>query len=264
MLILALAQSPSADNYRQERLEWFGKVASGGTVRIENPYGNVRARFGGYENQVEILGVLQNFGAEDEGLEVRSREHGGNVEVLVGYPDKSEPTDGKSPVLGNPKDRVDLAVFIPMGCRYEVSSADGLIEIIGLKCDVEAENEKGEIVVKRTRGAVRLRSDRGSVLAELESGVTDREQVIETVTGDIAIYLWEDAHMDVNAATSGEISTDFTIQIEHRPMEEPGKYARATVGKGGTPLSLRSKQGRIRLLRLLRPIKPEEPKPVEE
>jgi hypothetical protein len=77
-----------------------------------------------------------------------------------------------------------------------------------------------------------------------------------TETGEIEVYLWEDADLDVRIATSGEISTDFSIDIEHRRFEEPGKHAVATVGKGGAELALRSKRGPVRLLRLQKYFKP--------
>ena len=48
--------------------------------------------------------------------------------------------------------------------------------------------------------------------------------------------------MTVSIATSGEISTDFSIEIEHRPFEEPGK------------------RGRVRLLRLQRQFHPSKTK----
>jgi hypothetical protein len=64
--------------------------------------------------------------------------------------------------------------------------------------------------------------------------------------------------MKVAIATSGEISTDFSLTIDHRRFEEPGKQAVAIIGDGGPQLSLYSKRGRVRLLRLPRHFKPDQ------
>ena len=50
-------------------------------------------------------------------------------------------------------------------------------------------------------------------------------------------------------ATSGRISTDFSLEIEHLRFEEPGKHGTATLGKGGPGLTIVSKRGAISLLR---------------
>mgnify|MGYP001064198187 CR=1 FL=1 len=64
--------------------------------------------------------------------------------------------------------------------------------------------------------------------------------------------------------TSGEISTDFSLQVERNRFEEPGKHALAVIGKGGPELSLASKRGNIHLLWLPRHFKREEAeKPAE-
>ena len=84
---------------------------------------------------------------------------------------------------------------------------------------------------------------------------------VRSIDGDIEVYLWEDASMEVHLATSGEISTDFTIEIEHRRFEEPGKHGRATLGAGGSVLSLHSKRGRVRLFRLQRDFNPDDEQP---
>ena len=97
---------------------------------------------------------------------------------------------------------------------------------------------------------------RGAVSVALESDATEQDQSITTETGDIEVYLWEDANVQVQLATSGEISTDFSIDIEHRRFEEPGKLGRAAVGKDGPLLVLESKRGRVRLLRQQRDFEP--------
>jgi len=105
------------------------------------------------------------------------------------------------------------------------------------------------VTLRKIEGAVDVRSERGKTMALLESGVTDRDQRFESVTGDIEVTVYEDAGHDVRIATSGRISTDFSLEIEHRRFEEPGKHGTATLGSGGPGLTMTSKRGAIGLVR---------------
>ena len=134
---------------------------------------------------------------------------------------------------------------------------EDLIEAKGLQSDFVAVSEKGDIRFRSIKGKVSAKTSRGSISAALENSVTEEAQQFSTITGDIEVYLWEDADMSVKIKTSGEISTDFTIGIEHHRFQEPGKHATAKVGEGGPGLSLYSKRGRIKLLRLQKDFKPE-------
>jgi hypothetical protein len=241
--------------------QWLEPIEGGGTLSVVNMFGNVYARFGGYENQVEILATAQRLESELPELKVDRKKVEGGLEIVVGPAvETTDATEG-SAARRNPKqfetrDRVDLVVFVPQGAIFEVRTGDGLIEAKGLKSDLIAESFKGDVRVRSIDGRVRAKTARGEISAMLETDVTKQTQELTTETGDIEVHLWEDADMEVRIATSGEISTDFSLTIEHRRFEEPGKYAEATVGGGGGGLRLYSKRGRIRLLRLQRPDRP--------
>lgn len=230
------------ESWRKETSEWLETIDTGGRVRVVNPSGNVYARFGGYENVVELLATIQRP-AGAAGPAVTVERAGAGLDVT---------TEGAA------QGRVDLVVFVPMGATFEARTEDGRIEIKGLKGETIASSIKGDIWIRSVEGRVRAKTARGEISAALENGTTPERQELTTVTGDIEVYLWEDADMQVRLATSGEIGTDFSIQIEHHRFEEPGKHASAIVGRGGPELLLSSKRGRIRLLRLQREFKPED------
>jgi hypothetical protein len=255
MVVPSIAESPQVDeNWEKHSHQWFDTIEPGGSVRVSNPWGDVYARFGGYEDQVEILATIQRL---DEGLpelEVRRERAGSDLAVTAavvatGDDHASDPAERK--------DRVDLVLFVPQGATLEIITEAGKIDVKGTKGDLVAQSIKGDIRVRSVQGHVQAKSDRGDLSIALEAGVTERPQELSTVTGDIEVHLWEDATANVKIATSGEISTDFSIQIEHRRFEEPGKRATAVVGGGGPELTLYSKRGRVRLLRLPRHFKPE-------
>ena len=230
----------SDETWRRESRQWLETLSPGAAVRVLNPLGSVHARFGGYAGQVEVLATLQydaaqalrpevSVTAEDAGLAVEAHGAGSGPSV-----------------------RADLVVFVPAGVTLNVETTHDAIDAKGLKGDLNASSVAGDITIRAVRGRVRAKTARGTLSATLETGATDRSQAFSTETGEIEIYLWEDAEQRVLVATSGEIGTDFSIDIEHFPGEEPGKRAVAVVGGGGPEISLTSKRGRIRLLRLPR------------
>ena len=225
------------------------KIRPGGTLRIRNPFGNVHARFGGYENEVEILTTTQRLEQDLPELRVDLQTGPDGMQINVDFERKANQA---APPPNGTRDRVDLVVFVPQGVTLDVETLDGMIEAKKLKGDLFASSINGDLKIKSIAGRVRAKTVHGQITALIEGGVTGEPQDLVTSTGDIEVHLWEDARFNVELATSGEISTDFSLEIEHRRFEEPKKIARAIIGDGGPELKLHSKQGRVRLLRLQR------------
>ena len=243
----ALLTTPAAGQTEPGRqtIRRFETIQAGGRVLAINHFGSVDARFGGYEHRIELVATAQRLDRELPELELRTETVGGGLDISV------VPRGGGLPYSGpERRDRIDLVLFVPLGVPLDVQTLDDPISVEGLKSDVAARSHTGDIHLRSIGGRVRANSVSGKILAILNSRATGLPQELSTETGEIETHLWEDAHLRVEIATSGEISTDFSLTIEHTRFEEPAKHARATVGGGGPLLTLRSKRGRIRLLRM--------------
>jgi hypothetical protein len=250
---LGLQQPPAAEEaWEKISSQSFETIEAGSRIRVVNPFGSIHARFGGYENEVEILSTVQRIegGPSGPAISISPAEDGG-LDVITTPGPKPDPPDG-------PRSRVDLVLFIPQGASLDAETREDQINAKGLKGNLTVRSDTGDIRIRSVEGRVRAKSARGQIAVSLETDVTSESQDFSTEIGDIEVYLWEDANMEVDIATSGEISTDFSISIEHRRHEEPGKHAVATVGQGGPKLALYTKRGRVRLLRLQRPLASEE------
>jgi hypothetical protein len=223
--------------------QWFESVPPGSTLRVNNPFGNIHARFGGYQGRLELLATSQRIDHDQPALVVRRLSHDRGLDVTVEA--EGEIAEGKPY-----RDRVDLVVFVPLGIRLEAQTLDDLIEIKGVKSDASVTTLTGDVRVRSVVGSVEVTTDRGNVSVALSSDVTERPQSVSSKTGSIEVYISEDADMDVSIETSGDITTDFSLAIEHRRLEEPDKHATARIGDGGDKLSLISKRGSVRLMRL--------------
>jgi hypothetical protein len=248
----ALTEDPDPD-FKQSanRVE---KIRPGGTLRVRNPFGNIYARFGGYENQVELLSTTQRLERDLPELRVDLQTGPDGMEISVDFELKADQT---APPQDGTRDHVDLVVFVPQGVTLDIETRLGSMEVKKLKSDLIASSIAGDMMLKSIKGRVRAKSERGKITAIIESGMTSLPQDIVTSTGDIEVHVWEDSQFNVELATSGVISTDFSLEIEHRRFEEPAKIGRAVLGDGGPVLKLHSKQGRVQLLRMQRDFSPE-------
>jgi hypothetical protein len=245
-LVLAAGQAPAGppdeNQWRKDSSGWTETIRTGETVRVVNPFGDVYSRFGGYENEVEVLATHQWLERDRPELQVLISRADDGLNVTVA------PGDGPSDL--DTRERVDLVVFVPRGATLDAQSHDGRIEVKKLQGNVIASSLKGDLTITSVKGRVLAKSSRGRITATLATGATQESQEFVTETGDVEVHVEEDAHMNVHLATSGEICTDFSIDIEHRRFEEPSKHAVAIVGQGGPRLRLASKQGRVCLRRL--------------
>lgn len=231
-----------------EERRLFAALPAGGRLEVENPYGDVRLRQGGESGtEVELFALLQPS-PQGELLEVAFATTGDTLTATVR---STKESTARRPA------RADLVLFVPSSfpVRVTTGSGDGLIEAKGIRGSLHAIAVRGDIVAKGVKGGICAQSRSGTISAEL--GGTGEQQSLVTETGAIEAYLWEDADLTVTAATSGEISTDFSLQIDYRRSEEPSKMATAVLGKGTSSLRIESKQGRVRMLRLPRGFKKE-------
>ncbi len=233
-----------------ERFSWREAVGSARSVKILNPHGDVRLRFGGYRGELEVAAVLQQLRPDGTKLEVRVVGDDEVITVTVEPASKSgEPV---AELLRDTTDRsrVDLAVMVPKALTVSARTERGMVECHGVKSDATLETTRGDIFVRKTSGCVNGRTEMGKIQVVLLPGVTESAQTFQSVTGDISVYVADTANLDVTLATSGEITTDYSVRIEHRDHEEPDKIAVARVGAGGRDLDLRSKRGSLKLRRL--------------
>ena len=243
VLLGGLASAEEQEFFEKTTATWFEPVGEGRTIRVDNPYGAIYTRFGGYEAKAEIIATMQRLEPDQPTLIVERHTVEGDLTITV----RVDGAQGDDVV--ERRDRIDLVLFAPIGRRVELSTLEDTIAVKGLQGDLQARTLSGDISLRKIKGAVDIETDRGKVLALLESGVTKSDQRFVSTTGDLEVTVYEDADLDVAMATSGQISTDFSLTIEHRRFEEPGKIATATVNKGGPKLSIRSKRGHVSLLR---------------
>ncbi len=231
-----------------DRFEWKGPIGRSEALRIENPFGDVRLRYGGDAGEIEVLSVMQQLRPDGIRLETRVIEGDDGLTIDVGWAEK--PGVENPPRPAGDRSRADLAVLVPRGASVEVDAPSGLIETRGVHGDVVLRSDTGEIRIHRHFGAVSASTGSGPISAVLLTGQTGEAQRFSSRTGPIEIWVSADAKLNTVLKTSEAITTDFSIDIEHRDGEEPDTIGRAVLGGGGPELRIESLRGDVALRRV--------------
>lgn len=249
LLILAAvpihAQGPQA----LDRDSWSGPLAPGSSIRVENPFGDVRLRHGGSEGNLEVAAILQQLSVDGSKLSL-SVDITDTMAVVsvVRYDHQGNPAP-QAP--RGDKARADLAIMIPEGFPSRAETRHGLIEARGVRGDIDLHTMAGTIRVAKHHGRITAGSDSGQMEITLLAAATTKTQEFTSKTGPITVFTPSTGNLDVAMATSGTFITDFSLKVEHHDTEEPNKTATASIGNGGSMLKMTSKRGDLALRRVV-------------
>ena len=225
------------------RIDLSFTLPAGQTVEVDNPYGSVYLRFGGYVHQLDVRATVQ----QPEGAPVFGFAPGVQGEVFRVAPTLPE---GAAPAATQ---RIDLVLYVPEGHPLRVRTAAGTIESRGVRADVDFRSLSGDIVARGTVGAIQADTGSGAIRVMLEPASAGVRQRLSTRTGDISVGVTDALGAELQLSSSGSLTTDYSIQIERRDGQEPDKRALATVGvaKGAKPglIQVESLRGNLRLWR---------------
>lgn len=234
-----LAATPAAEDAQPQRLDFSATLADDLAITIDNPYGDVRLRFGGFAHALEIHAVLQQ--PEDATpIVVRPGVDSGRYRFAPRLPAGAIVSEGQ---------RLDVVAFIPRGHAVAVHTEHGLVESHGVRADIDLESVSGDIAIRSTQGRVQAQTGAGAIEASFNAAPKGSRQRLATTTGNIVLAV--DDHLDaaLELATSGVFATEFSLDVEHLANQEPNKRARTTIGDGDAHITVESRRGEIRLLR---------------
>lgn len=229
-----------------ERAVWVRQVGAGISILVDNPFGDVHLRSSGPGGVLDVSAVMQQLAPDGARLDLDVDPGSAAVAVRIVRtvdPGLAEPVDDRS--------RADLAVLAPDGATVAVTTDTGAVESKGVQGALVISTRSGPITVRQKRGGLSLRSEGGDIVAFLEPGATTAPESFATVTGAITVWLRDAADADVALATSGAITTDFSITVEHHDHAEPDKSAHTAIGAAGRSVTMTSRRGDLALRRLL-------------
>ena len=232
--------TPAAAIPQPERKEFSATLVAGQAVVVDNPYGDVRLRFGGFTHTIEVEAVVQTpAGAPVMALQPASDENGRYL-IAPRLPEGTLLAGGQ---------RADIVVFVPLGHAVSVRTERGLIESHGVRGDVDLRSTAGDIAVRGTQGCVQAQTGAGSIEASLNAAPPKSKQHLATTTGNIVLGVSDKLDAELELATSGVFATEYSLQVTPLQGQEPNKRARAAIGAPTARINVDSRRGEIRLLR---------------
>jgi len=239
----AIAEEILMSDWVIEQVTRSHEVDGSKSVTIVNPYGDIRVR-GGDDKEISLYATLQHHTDDTETPEFIFIRDGDRLELETSYPDVA---DNPLPQRFS-KRRTDIALFVPSGLRLTLKTLDGRAESKGHKGHLVIEARAGQIIAA-TKGVVEARTESGDIRIEFRNRDWRGPSTIESISGDINVFMMSDPHVTVDIDTAGTITTDYSIEISHTPGSSR-KIARAVIGDGKHSLSIGNIAGAVRLGRV--------------
>jgi len=123
----------------------------------------------------------------------------------------------------------------------------GSVEIGNVGADVRVNSVSGSVNLGQVQGSVQVSSVSGGVKTTLMS-LSPEGIRINSVSGSVEIALKGDVNANFNAeGVTGQVYLDVPNVV--RESEENSHNVRARIGAGGTPITVSSVSGNVRLTR---------------
>lgn len=210
----------------------------GGNFQLENINGSVQVD-GWDRDEVEVSAVKrsQNGSGDVDQVQIDVESLPGQVAVHTRYPG-GQNTGVVVEYHVHVPYHVLLGAVKTVNGSVSVRGVDGAGDLRSVNGDVEVSNSAGHFNAKTTNGDLRLQ------LRQVTSAPMD----IETVNGSVVLSLPPDARANLKVQNmNGDFSSELPVSSATTPTNA-GAF-RAKLGVGGSEISLRTINGRIRLVR---------------
>ena len=245
-IFIATVAHGQPDDWTLERMDWSSTVEGLETVTITNRYGAVRVNgsSGDLAGIAEFHGMAQYHADDPRKPFLVSNFEDGALSLEITYPNDAEVSD---PPDSWRKRRIDFTVYVDKNARLSVETLHGDVVIRSYAGPIQIHSESGDVEIK-AEGPLQVLSKYGAVETLFQSADLPTPIALETLTGSILLSLPWHAAPKVSLETRGEISSDYSIDIQWQPNSIL-KRGSIDGSSSAEPVHLKSNQGKIRLLR---------------
>ena len=207
---------------------WATRLRSGDSVSLINEYGDLRARDSG-DSGLNYAAVMQQLEGEDREAEFGTQRMPDKLRIEV-----TAPPDWRG--------RVDASARVPPASPLDLRTANGMIEVRTGTNDVIASSPGGSFSI-RTGGRIEARGELGDMLIVMlgtDYG-SDAAGRIETIGGDVELWLQPEANVMLHARAGGGIDID--TGSAGVVIEKTDQDAEVSFGNGSAPLYVHTESG---------------------
>ena len=225
----------------QQVFEQTYKLPAGGHFLLDNVNGSVQVE-GWDRDEVEVSAVKtsQNDSSDVDLVKIDVQTHPGEVDVHTRYP------GGKGVDVA-----VEYHIHVPNRVLLgSVGTVNGSVLVHGVKGKGEGQlrSVNGNVEVTHSSGRFTAKTTNGDVRLELNHHVDGATMNLETVNGSVLVGLPSNGSADLKVHNmNGDVLSDVPGIFDRRAL--PGARAfQGKLGHGGGEISVRTINGRIRLL----------------
>ena len=213
-------------------------LSPGSRVAVENVHGSIRVE--GWDRAEVEVAVIKTFmapGAHPEDVVISVEQGEGELRLRTMY----------TVPLSLPA-RVDYRLRVPRQVKLKgLRTLEGDITVRNIEGSVDARSLRGDIDQANVSGAVDARTINGNIAVSLRALPDAATRLsLETASGNLFLRLPPGANADLEmSTTAGRIEGN----LPRAASVTPGDGAlRTRLGRGGTPVRLRTIRGNIRVV----------------
>jgi Putative adhesin len=212
---------------------------SGGSFLLENVNGSVRV-LGWEREEVEVRAVKSSFrNARDlDRVQIDVVSQPGRVAVRTLYP------EGQGVEVA-----VEYVVHVPYRVLLgNVQTVNGSVLVRDVEGEGDLRSVNGNVEVLDSSGRFSARTTNGDLRLELRHLLDGGPMKVETVNGSVFLGLPSNASADLRVLSmNGDFVSE--LPVVPRASTPASRVFRARLGEGGGPISVRTINGGIRLIR---------------
>ena len=228
------------------------RVPEGRWIRVRNVNGAIHVRASS-SDKVEVTATKSWRRGDPKDVRIETKK-GSDGSILVcafwtenatcsedGYSSHDDGDGGRR----NNDVAVEFEVRVPRGVKVGVWSVNGGVTVDGVSDEVRAGTVNGSVDAISAGGPVRANTVNGSVHATMGRLDGNEDLDFTTVNGTVVAEFAGDVDADIDLATvNGRFQTDWPVTISGRIDPH---HLRATLGKGGRRIRLRTVNGNVEL-----------------
>lgn len=244
--IIALA--PSALLAQDKDFQWSGKIDNGHWLYVHNMNGGVHVERG-TGDRVEITAVKNYRRGNPDDVRIESRKTAnGDVIICAFWVEEASCDERSYRSHGNNRNdtSVEFTVRLPANVKLGTSTVNGSVRVEGATDEVRATTVNGRVEAYSSGGPVTASTVNGDVDVRMANlGPSDRDLRFSTVNGSVTLEVPSDLDAELEMRTvNGRLNADFPITVQGRINP---RHLRATIGKGGRVIELRTVNGSVNL-----------------
>lgn len=231
------------DAFQLTAFRWDGPLDAGGSVRVYNPYGDIRARASG-EQELIISAQVQTFTDWQAAPEFDIVETDGVTDVRVLHKHAQ-----RAPYQGDYSSgfagRVDITLLLPDGARFDATTTDGALRVKGFSGALKGRTESGDIYYK-SKGGIDLETDSGSVEAVIRDFEPNVPVRVYSVSGPLHLRMTPEASALIAVRTAGDIDAAVMdgVKFSQRRLRDGYEFA---FGKQSRIMAAGSRTGDVKI-----------------